>query len=53
MHVALTVKYPLYCQIVMKIEFSLQILEKYKKISDFMTVRPVGGSVVLRGLRDG
>jgi hypothetical protein len=43
MYVGLHVKCPLSCQILMELEFSLQIFEKYSK--KFMKICPVGAEL--------
>jgi hypothetical protein len=41
MYIGLHVQYPLFCQILMKLEFSGQISKKNTQISNFMKIRPV------------
>jgi hypothetical protein len=42
MYIGLHVKYMIFCQILMKLEFSGQIFEKNTQISNFMKIHRVG-----------
>jgi hypothetical protein len=45
MHIGFYVKYPYSCPIIIKLEFSKQILEKYLNIKFHLKNRPVGAEL--------